>query len=233
MKEKIYLIPGLMTDERLWQRLKPLLSEYELVHLSIPLLEDFDEINNHLLKILKNETKINLLGFSLGGYIAFYFSLKYPNKVKKLFLVASTPSASNEDEIVRRREKITQIEKNGFDGLSYEKAKSLLDKQNQDDEELIHIVCDMFNDLGEESFIIQLNATFNRLNLIDELKTLDLPIYLSYCKEDRLLNKKAIRKLEKEEHNIIMLPKKGTSHMISLEFPEILSLEIKEWMSID
>ena len=45
MKEKIYLIPGLMTDNRLWSRLIPLLQdEYELVHVPIPHSEDFDEI---------------------------------------------------------------------------------------------------------------------------------------------------------------------------------------------
>ena len=44
MKEKIYLIPGLMTDSRLWSRIIPLLeNEYELVHVAIPHTDDFDE----------------------------------------------------------------------------------------------------------------------------------------------------------------------------------------------
>lgn len=229
MKEKIYLIPGLMTDERLWQRLQLFLSEFELIHLNIPLLENFDEINDYLLEIFKDEEKINLLGFSLGGYIAFYFSLKYPNKVKKLFLLASTPSASKENEIERRKEKITQIQKNGFEGLSYEKAKSLV--QNKDDEELISIVQAMYNDLGKDVFISQLNATFNRKDLVDELKQLDLPVYLSYCKDDRLLTSDAIKRLENEKHKIVMFKKEGISHMISLEFPKTLSLEIKKWIN--
>ena len=49
MKEKIYLIPGLMTDNRLWSRLIPLLQdEYELVHVPLSNTEDFD----HILDIL-------------------------------------------------------------------------------------------------------------------------------------------------------------------------------------
>ena len=63
MKEKIYLIPGLMTDNRLWSRLIPLLEdEYELVHVPIPHSEDFDEIIDILFNFFKEE-KINLLGF--------------------------------------------------------------------------------------------------------------------------------------------------------------------------
>ena len=51
MKEKIYLIPGLMTDIRLWSRLIPYLQkEYELVHIPIPHSEDFDEIIDILKK---------------------------------------------------------------------------------------------------------------------------------------------------------------------------------------
>ena len=66
VKEKIYLIPGLMTDERLWSRIKPLLeNEYELIHIPIPHTEDFDEIIDILEKLFSkdSEEKVNLLGF--------------------------------------------------------------------------------------------------------------------------------------------------------------------------
>ena len=55
-KEKIYLIPGLMTDERLWSRLKPFLeNEYELIHVSIPHTQDFDEIIDILFNLFEEE----------------------------------------------------------------------------------------------------------------------------------------------------------------------------------
>ena len=90
MKEKIYLIPGLMTDERLWSRIIPLLKdEYELIHVPIPHTGDFDEIIDILFNLF-TEDKVNLLGFSLGGYIASYFAITYPNRVNKLFMLAAT-----------------------------------------------------------------------------------------------------------------------------------------------
>lgn len=114
-----------MTDHRLWSRLLPILqNEYELVHIPIPHSQDFDEIIDILFDIFKEE-KVNLLGFSLGGYIASYFAITYPNRVNKLFTVAATPGNSTEAEIERRKEKFVAIEKNGFTGLTYEKAKSL------------------------------------------------------------------------------------------------------------
>ena len=230
IKEKIYLIPGLMTDSRLWSRLIPYLKEeYDLVHITIPHSEDFDEIIDILFQEFKEE-KINLLGFSLGGYIASYFAITYPNRVNRLFTVAATPGNSTEAEIERRKEKFVAIEKNGFVGLSYEKAKSLLEKKNQNDVELIKIIQDMFMDLGKERFISQLTSTFYRKDLFEDLARLDLPIWFYYSLEDRLLNKESLKRLNQEIHNMKVISRVGTSHNIPLEAPFELAKEIKNWM---
>ena len=229
MKEKIYLIPGLMTDVRLWSRIRPFLDEYELVHVPIPHSTDFDEVLDMLEDSFKEE-KINLLGFSLGGYIASYFAVTYPNRVNKLFMVAATPGASEEAEVERRREKFAVIEKEGFKGLPYEKAVTLVAKQNQNDVELITTIQDMFMDLGKETFISQLTSTFNRIDLLEDLLGLNLPIWFYYSDNDRLLNHKSIEKLKTLEHNIKLIAREGTSHNIPLEEPEKLSIHIKEWM---
>ena len=229
-KEKIYLIPGLMTDERLWSRIKPFLqNEYELVHVPIPHTEDFDEIIDILFNLFKEE-KVNLLGFSLGGYIASYFAITYPNRVNRLFMVAATPGASNEAEIERRKEKFAIIEKEGFAGLSYEKAVSLVEEQNQNDSELIKIIQDMFMDLGKETFISQLTSTFYRKDLFEDLIIQDFPICFYYSVNDRLLNQIALDKLLNNKHNMKIISREGTSHNIPLEVPELLSIEIKKWM---
>ena len=233
VKEKIYLIPGLMTDERLWSRIKPLLeNEYELIHIPIPHTEDFDEIIDILDKQFSNdlEEKVNLLGFSLGGYIASYYAITYPSRLNRLLMVAATPGSSSEAEIERRKEKFTVIEKEGFKGLSYDKAKSLVEKKNKDDSELIKIIQDMFIDLGKERFITQLTSTFYRKDLFADLVNLDLPIWFYYSEDDRLLSPNALDRLLNNEHNMKLISRVGTSHNIPLEVPDLLSDVIKDWM---
>ena len=231
-KEKIYLIPGLMTDERLWSRLKPFLeNEYELIHVSIPHTQDFDEIIDILFNLFEEE-KVNLLGFSLGGYIETNIAVTYPNKENKLFTVASTPGSSTEAEIEKKKKKFAIIEKEGFVGLSYEKAKSLVEEENQNDEELIKIIQDMFIDLGKDTFITQLTSTFYRKDLYEELVNIAIPIWFYYSVNDRLLNQKSIKRLLETQHNIKLISRVGTSHNIPLEVPELLSNEIKKWMKV-
>lgn len=230
MKEKIYLIPGLMTDERLWTRLVPFLTEYEIIHVPIPHSEDFDDIIDFLFDYFK-EDKINILGFSLGGYIASYFAVTYPQRINRLFMVSSTPGASNEAEIQRRKEKFVVIEKNGFEGLSYEKAKSLLEDQNKEDEELIKIIQDMFYELGKNTFISQLTSTFYRKDLLNDLLNLKLPIWFFYNTGDRLLNHDVLKKLLSIENNMKIIKREAKGHNIPLEVPYELSEHIKKWMN--
>lgn len=230
MREKIYFIPGLMTDIRLWSKALPLLKDdFEIIHIPIPSSTDFDEIVDILNKELK-EDKINILGFSLGGYIASYFTCKYPQRVKRLFTVAATPGTTSKVELERREKKLVDFENSSEFGLELEKAIMLLEEQNQSDLSLAQTMVDMFNDLGRDTFLTQLKSTFNRVDLFDKLKDKTIPMHMLYSSNDRLLDLEALDKLHNQKHNIKLIKRDGTSHNIPLEFPELFASSIKKWI---
>lgn len=230
MREKIYFIPGLMTDIRLWSKALPLLKDdFEIIHIPIPSSTDFDEIVDILNKEFK-EDKINILGFSLGGYIASYFTCKYPQRVKRLFTVAATPGTTSKIELERREKKLVDFENSSEFGLELEKAIMLLEEQNQNDLSLAQTMVDMFNDLGRDTFLTQLKSTFNRVDLFDKLKDKTIPMYMLYSSNDRLLDLEALNKLHNQKHNIKLIKRDGTSHNIPLEFPELFANSVKEWI---
>ena len=230
MKEKIYLIPGLMCDERLWTRLKPYLENtYELIHLEIPLTSNFDEI----IKILDDkidEDKINLFGFSFGAYISSYYAVNNPKKVKRLFLNAGTPSIMTEKEIEKRNNMLEMMNNFGFQGISSKKVASLLEESNQTDQDMISIIENMYSDLGKDVYVSQMKTINNRIPLENDLINLNIPIKMFYSSNDRLLNYKSLDNFKKEHNNITKIARVGTSHMIPLEMPKLLSEEIISWM---
>jgi pimeloyl-ACP methyl ester carboxylesterase len=230
MKEKIYFIPGLMCDDRLWERISPYLNDsYELIYLTIPLTSNFDEIIEILNKEFKEE-KINLFGFSFGAYIASYYAVNYPNKIKKLFLNAGTPSVMTKKEIEKRNTMLEMMNNFGFKGISSKKVASLLEEPNQNDENLINLIKDMYEDLGEKVYISQMKTINNRIPLEQDLINLTIPIKIFYSTEDRLLNYKSLDNFTKKHTHITKISRIGTSHMIPLEMPKLLSNEIHSWM---
>lgn len=231
MKEKIYLLPGLMCNERLWERLFPYLEDtYELVHVAIPNISDFDQI----LAILDNifdEGKINLFGFSLGSYIASYYSIQYPQRVKRLFLNAGTPSKMSEKEIEKRNNVIELMKTLGFNGLSKSKVVSLLEESNQKDEKLISLIQNMYTSLGEKVYLSQMKTINNRISLENKIIKLNIPIYIYFSTNDRLFTYSSIEHFTALHTHIKKVTRVGTSHMIPLEFPEELSKQIQMWMN--
>jgi len=228
MKTKIYFLPGLMTDERLWKNLFSLFDDtYELIHVNIPLKSTFDEIIDAL---SFKEEKINLLGFSLGGYVASYFACKYPQRINKLFILAASPSSMHKDEIIKRSLAIEFTKKHGFKGLSAKKVISLLEEKNSNNTELIEVVQDMYQDAGAFVFELQMKATLLRKDLSQDLKALKNLVYFFYSKRDRLLNHNSLRKLEEEYAEARFIIHNSTSHMLPLEEPEKLHMLILEWI---
>ena len=141
-----------MCNEKLWaQVLSYLHSSVELVYLHIPREKNFDELAEHFNELFSNDS-VNLVGFSLGGYIATYFSLRYPQRVNKLFVISNIPTSSSSAELNQRKDTLQLVKKYGYKGISRHRAKTLLDTGSQIDR-LTDIILEMDNDLGEAEFI--------------------------------------------------------------------------------
>jgi len=230
MKTKIYLLPGLMCNEQLWNRLTPHFDDnYELVYVPLPHMSCFDDSNEFLNTYFKEE-QVNILGFSLGGYVASYFACKYPHRVNKLFILAASAGTLQEEEIQKRNKAIALLDNFGFKGLSHKKVVSLLETTNQKDENLIQLIQKMYVDLGEKVFRTQMSSTLKRENLLDKMSELDVPMTFLYCDEDRLVNTKWIENFSHLNEQATFETISSTSHMLPLERPLEVSQAIKRWV---
>jgi len=230
MKKKIYLLPGLMCNEQLWNKLLALFDEqYEFVHVAIPEQSCFDEIIKSLNDYFAEE-KVNILGFSLGGYIASYFACKYPHRVNKLFVCAASAGPLQKEEIFKRNKALHLLESFGFKGLGRQKVISLLETNNQNNEELITLIQKMYVDLGEHIYKTQIESTLNREDLLTKLLLLDIPMHLFYCEQDRLVNTRWLEEFCNKSDRAEFTKVLSSSHMIPLERPLELSYAIKKWI---
>ena len=166
----------------------------------------------------------------MGGYIATSFALKYPKLVKRLFIIGSSASSLNIEEIKKRENAIRFVNINGFKGLSRKKVISLLDEDNKSNEEMITLIQDMYVSLGKDVFISQFNSTLKRKNIVNDISSLTIPITFYYSKDDRLIDYASLKTLASINKKINFVERLGTSHMLPLEHPLFLSKEIKKWI---
>lgn len=78
-------------------------------------IDDFVEDVADLLRTT-NHTKVNLVGFSLGGLIAQHFALKYPERINRLILV-STVAQRTAEERTRVLQRAAILKDDGIESI--------------------------------------------------------------------------------------------------------------------
>ncbi|RXJ96508.1 hypothetical protein CRV00_02515 [Malaciobacter molluscorum] len=216
-KKRVYLITGFMCDERIWSRVETLLQDsYEFIYIPIPNENSFEKI---VKKIHIDDENINLIGFSLGGYIASYYALKNYLKINKVLVISSTLCSLNDDEIRQREFALKLVKEYGFSILNDKKIKTLI--ENKNDNSLIALIKDMYKNNGKEKFINLLQATTYRKDLSNMLQKSNTDFNFLYSEDDILLDKNWIDTI-KENTNFLFESIPSDTHMIPLEKADYL-----------
>lgn len=224
MKQQLLLLPGLMCNEKLWSKMN--LTNYKTF--DIPREDTIDEMVEQLhISFSKYKEPINLVGFSLGGYLALKYVIKYPTRINKALIISSGIDSLKETEILKRKKMLETLKRNNINSLSFMAISQLLeDKTN---EENLDIINQMFDELGLEVYNQQLLATMRRKPLFDELINVTSPIQFLSATNDSLVNLEPINKLCEMKDNFQLKTLDTDSHMLPLEYEHFLYKEIQNF----
>lgn len=221
MNKKLLMIPGLMCNEKLWSKIE--LNNYK--SLPIPKEDSIEKIIKSLDKtISKEEKKVNIIGFSLGGYLALNYLTKYPNKVNKVLVISSSINNLSSKEILLRENNLKRMDIHKIRTLSNNAINQLL--ENKNDTENISLIKEMFDDLGVDTYKQQLLATLERENLFNMLKEVSNEVLFIASNNDSLVDLTNIKKLCNTNKNFDLKLLDSSSHMIPLEYDYFLYKEI-------
>lgn len=208
-----------MCDQRLWQAcIKYLPEKVELIHLAIPMENNMESIITALDKLLPNE-KFNLAGFSLGGYIACAYALKYHDKIAKLLLISNMSYSLPEAELKERSRTIDYLKTHGYSGIPKKRITALLHPSQHNNQAVINCIQQMDNHLGKATLIHQLTVTTQRENLLAKLPQLTSPVQFLIGDEDSLVKLSLIEETLTLSPLISLVVVSDTGHMLPLEQP--------------
>ncbi len=119
----VILIHGFLGSHKVWQKVAPdLTKRFRVVSIDLPghgfsnalgyvhSMEMYADCINTLIKHLQLR-KVNIVGHSLGGYVAMAFAEYFPDRVKSLILVNSTAKGDSEKRKKEREKIIVQLQK--------------------------------------------------------------------------------------------------------------------------
>ncbi|WP_028891569.1 alpha/beta fold hydrolase [Tenacibaculum sp. 47A_GOM-205m] len=219
--QKVYFISGTMCTVDLWQFVFPKLENIQPIHIDITPATSFDEINEIILNHIGAPATI--VGFSLGGFSAMNFAIHYPEKVKKLVIVAANTDGLNDNEIQLRKSTIDFLEKHNYKGISQARIQQFLHPDNHSNSEIVSIIKKMDTDLGKEVLLRQLKATSTRINISQEVLKLNVSCLFITAENDALINPKKIKEFVNQTQKGKYITIKNCGHMIPLEKPKELT----------
>jgi len=209
-----------MCDQRLWQAcMKYLPTNIELIHIAIPMENSIDEIVTALDRQLPQKN-LHLAGFSLGGYIASAYALKYPEKISKLLLISNMSYSLPEKELKERNRTIAYLKTHGYSGVPTKRITALVHVNVHSNHEVISCIQAMDKTLGKEVLIHQLTVTTQRQNLLSKLPTLPMPVMFLVGDTDSLVKLSRIETIIEQSDSISLLVLPDTGHMLPLEQPQ-------------
>lgn len=211
MEMKLILLHGALGSKKQMTQLQNLLNDFFDVlsinfsgHGGNPIPKDKFSLelfaNDVLNEIAKHEIKkVNILGYSLGGYVGLFLALKYPDKINKL-ITLSTKLKWDEEFASKEAEKIlpVNIEKNN--AKLAEKLKNI--HQPEDWRIICQKTSDFFIDLGKN------HLTENEFSKIDH------PVLLSTGDRDEIATFPETYHIYKKMNNSQLLVMPNTGHLI-------------------
>ncbi|MET0265404.1 MAG: alpha/beta hydrolase [Duganella sp.] len=227
---RLDLIPGTLCDDRMWSRLAPLLDQFALHH--VPLHEARTRTQMQELISTHSAPRSHLVGFSLGAYLALEHAVANPQRIASLVLIANSAKGLLPTEVLARQRIVAMLERNAYSGMTRQRLRELLHPSHVDDVAITSLIQQMAVDLGKEVLLAQFRATIDRLDLMEQLATLDIPVLIIGAEGDQLVDSADLRAMAARlpKGQLLVLDEdssEASGHMIPLEAPVTLAARLQ------
>lgn len=239
-------VPGTMCDQRVWQPVMDLMTEVTQCHYVA--IEDCQtrmamsqKIATQVSRSAEHSAqKVNLIGFSMGGYLSLQYALEHPEHIQHLVLVCISAISLPDSELHERRQNIAWLKQHTYKGISRVRLSKFVHPSQQQNSAVVDVVKAMDKDLGQAVLIQQLEQTSERKSLLGELSNVPFPVTIIGAQDDALVAPEDLRRMAKQleereqpiqqyHQSLHIVPTAG--HMLPLEQPnkiaEILTAQFR------
>jgi pimeloyl-ACP methyl ester carboxylesterase len=156
----------------------------------------------------------------MGGYVAFNFLNRYPQKVSSLILCDTTFSNDSDEKQKARYRLIKKINSKGSAALVDEMLPNLLSENSlHDNKQLVDQLSNEFINVIPQSAVAALRGMAHRNNHQKLLKMIDFPTLLLFGENDNITNLETARNMKEQIKGAELKIIEEAGHYSNLENP--------------
>lgn len=229
--EKLVLIPGMMSDERLWApQIEALRGDYDVFVFYYADKNDVQDMARAILESIDGPFAV--CGTSMGGYVALEVALAAPDRVTHLGLFNTGATGDSEERKTQRREELDKGA-NVFERARRTDAyyATFLAPANAKNPDIIGAMRAMTLDLGYKTLVNHHTACMTRPRRMDDLGALTMPVTLIGGADDEVtpLGLQQDIACRVPQADLIVIPDCG--HVASLEQSDAVTAAIRDLMA--
>lgn len=224
MHDPLFLIPGLLSNEYLWQHQVKHLTDSAEIMMYLPTQNSSEKIVEDFLKTAP--PRFALAGHSMGGWLCLEILRAAPTRVSKLCLLNTTARDDSKAKKVKRQEMIQRSKNGQFEEIVEELASFFTNNP-----QLELDIRQMFLDVGSQIFIRQEEAMLNRSSCESILRSIQCPTLVIHAAQDKNFTIEEHVELVEKIPDAKLAIVEDSGHMSPLEMPQAITSLLRFWLT--
>lgn len=230
MRHTLFLLPGLLCDERVWQHQLEHLSD--LVDVRVANFRDMDSFDTMAGAVLAEAPdRFYLAGHSMGGRVAMQILNTVPERVIKLALMDTGIHPPRPGEQEKRQVLIDLALQKGMQELARAWGMPMVHPDRHQDTAFMQALFDMVESNTVESYQKQIHALLSRPDARPFLTKAPKGSLVLCGREDNWAppsQHEAIAQALPDKPKVVLIEHSG--HMSTMEQPQAVTRAMREWL---
>ena len=226
----LVLLPGLLNTRRVFERQIEALSD--LADCVVPELWHHDNMGAMADATLAlAPPSFALLGFSMGGYVAFEIMRRASQRVERLALMDTQATPDSAESTKRRRALLDQTKIGRFHGVQRTLLPQLVHGRHINDAAIIQPIFDMAREIGADGFVREQSAIIDRADSRRLLVDIAIPTVVIVGRQDQVTPLPRAQEMAADIANARLIVLEECGHMSPLEKPTEVTEALRRWLS--
>lgn len=226
----LVLLPGLLNTRRVFEQQIEALSD--IADCVVPELWRHDTIGAMADATLAlAPPTFALVGFSMGGYVAFEVLRRATQRVERLALMDTQAVPDSTESTKRRRALLEQTKIGRFHGVQRSLLPQLVHPRHVNDDTISQPIFDMAQEIGADGFVREQRAIIDRADSRPLLVDIGVPTVVIVGRQDQVtpLPRSEEMAADIADSRLVVLEECG--HMSPLEKPAEVTAALRRWLS--